>query len=195
MWLRNRKQKNTDKHSQNQASRNLHSKVKSRQHMDTLIGSNTIVAGDISYTGGLHIDGQVSGNISSATDQHSLLIVGNSAKIIGDVKVERAVVNGYICGSLYVYDHLELGEHAIIMGDVHYNLIEMAIGAEVRGRLVPDIKKEPRSLLEDHSKNKTQQQPNNLNNKTNNNKIDLKSKTQAEINRDKSSVVIDAVET
>lgn len=159
MWLRNKNKKNPKNNVEldkktvnNQESRNLHNKVKAKQHMDTLVGSNTIVSGNIDFHGGLHIDGQVNGNVSSGAELSSLLVVGNSAKIIGDVKVERAVINGYICGNLYVYEHLELGENAVIMGDVHYNLIEMSIGSEVRGGLLPDIKKEPRSLLEDHSR-------------------------------------------
>jgi cytoskeletal protein CcmA (bactofilin family) len=140
MWLRNR----------NKSAAN-HAKIKSRQHINTLIGSNTIIAGDISFTGGLHIDGQVSGQINSAKEQHSLLIVGSSAKIMGDIKVERAVINGQIYGNLYVYDHLEIGEKAIIVGDVHYNLLEMGLGSEIRGSLIPNLKKEPMNLLEDHS--------------------------------------------
>lgn len=143
MWRR-RKTKTTD-------SKAAHNRVKATQSMDTLVGVKTTVKGDISFTGGLHIDGCVEGNIEAQPNEASLLIVGKNAKITGDVKVHRAVVNGHIAGKLYVYDHLELGEKAFIQGDVHYNLLEMAVGSEVRGLLIPDIKKEPRNLLEDHS--------------------------------------------
>lgn len=143
MWLR-RKTKSTD-------SKATHNKVKATQSMDTLVGIRTKIEGDMHFTGGLHVDGEVHGNIEAQTDEPSLLIVGKNAKITGDVKVHRAVVNGHIVGKLYVYDHLELGERAFVQGDVHYNLLEMAVGSEVRGLLIPDIKKEPRNLLEDHS--------------------------------------------
>lgn len=129
-----------------------HNKAKATQRMDTLVGLKTQINGSINFKGGLHIDGIVRGNILSESGEPSLLIVGKNAKITGDVKVQRAVVNGIIAGKLYVYDHLELGEKAVIQGDLHYNLLEMAVGAEVRGQLIPDIKKEPRSLLEDKSK-------------------------------------------
>lgn len=139
-------------------SKQAHNKVKATQRMDTLVGVKTKINGDINFTGGLHIDGEVEGNITSAPDESSLLIVGKNAKIRGDVKVNRAVVNGHIIGKIFVYDHIELGEHALIQGDVHYNLLEMVVGSEVRGVLVPDIKKEPRNLLEDHtSRNKKAQ--------------------------------------
>ncbi|MBP9722608.1 MAG: polymer-forming cytoskeletal protein [Gammaproteobacteria bacterium] len=129
-----------------------HDKIKATQHMDTLVGPNTTIRGNIDFTSGMHVDGTVYGDVSCESDTISLLVVGNSAKIVGDVKVQRAVVNGYISGNLYVYDHLELGEKAVILGDVHYNLLEMAVGSEIRGALIPDIKKSPHSLLEDHSK-------------------------------------------
>ncbi len=132
-------------------SKQAHNKVKASQRIDTLVGVKTKVHGDINFTGGLHIDGEVVGNIASALDEPSLLIVGKSAKIKGDIRVNRAVVNGQIIGKIFVYDHIELGEHALIQGDVHYNLLEMAVGSEVRGILIPDIKKEPRNLLEDHT--------------------------------------------
>ena len=146
MWLKSKKNEKCFKTE--------HNKIKASQPMDTLVGPNTKITGDIIFTGGLHVDGDINGQVSSEPEALSLLVVGNSARIKGDVKVQRAVVNGSIYGNLYVYDHLELGEKAVIMGDVHYNLIEMAVGSEIRGSLIPDIKKEPRSLLEDHSSRK-----------------------------------------
>lgn len=143
MWLKRK--------SKQQDCKVTHDRVKATQQMDTLVGIKTVINGDICFSGGLHIDGRVNGNISSSQDEQSLLIVGKNAKIKGDVKVHRAVVNGQVTGKLYVYDHLELGEKAVIQGDVHYNLLEMAVGSEVRGLMIPDIKQEPRNLLEDHS--------------------------------------------
>ena len=142
MWLKNRFRKNCLKAE--------HNKIKAKQHMDTLIGLNTQIFGNVDFSGGLHIEGKITGHIQSDGESTSLLIVGNSANITGDVRVHRAVINGHISGNLYVNDHLELGEKAVILGDVHYNLIEMAVGSEIRGRLIPDIR-DGRNLLEDHS--------------------------------------------
>lgn len=144
MWLKRRSK------SKIQDYKTTHTKLKSSQQMDTLIGAGTVVAGNLKFTGGLHIDGEVHGNISCEPQASALLIVGKNAKIRGDVKVPRAVINGMIIGKLNVYEHLELGENAIIQGDVHYNLLEMSVGAEVRGSLIPDSKHEPR-MLEDHT--------------------------------------------
>ncbi len=148
MWLKNR-------FSKKNCLKAEHNKIKANQPMDTLIGRNTQIFGNVDFSGGLHVEGKIVGNLQSDGQSSSLLIVGNSANIIGDVRVHRAVVNGHISGNLYVNDHLELGEKAVILGDVHYNLLEMAVGSEIRGLLIPDIR-DGRNLLEDHSQKPSQ---------------------------------------
>lgn len=150
MWLK-RKSKNTA-----QNSKALHNKLKSSQQMDTLVGVQTVITGDITFSGGLHIDGELHGDITS-DDTSSLLIVGKNAKIIGNINVHRAVVNGIIVGKMYVSDHLELGEHAVIQGDVHYNLLELAVGSQIRGLLIPDSKQQTK-MLEDHTNRQAHKQ-------------------------------------
>ena len=46
------------------------------------------------------------------------------------------VLNGMIEGDVYAVGKVELFEKARIAGDVYYNLLEMAVGAEVNGKLV-----------------------------------------------------------
>ena len=38
-------------------------------HIDTLIGANTKISGDIHFTGGLRIDGHITGNIFATDDE------------------------------------------------------------------------------------------------------------------------------
>lgn len=106
-----------------------------RAQIQTLIGGNAIVEGVIRFTGGLHIVGQVNGTIESE-DVDSLLIVNEGALVKGDVKVSHLIVNGQIDGDVYVNGKVELFDHACINGDVHYNLLELPVGAEVNGNLI-----------------------------------------------------------
>ena len=46
------------------------------------------------------------------------------------------VLNGMIDGDVFAGGKVELFEKARICGDVYYNLLEMAVGAEVNGKLV-----------------------------------------------------------
>jgi len=106
-----------------------------RAQIQTLIGGNTTVEGVVRFTGGLHVVGQVNGNVES-TDIDSLLIVNEGALVKGDVKVSHLIVNGQIDGNVFVNGKVELFDRACINGDVHYNLLELPVGAEVNGNLI-----------------------------------------------------------
>jgi cytoskeletal protein CcmA (bactofilin family) len=101
----------------------------------TLIADGTEIKGDILFSGGLHIQGKVIGNIASESDQGQL-IIGETGSVEGEVKVARVVVNGHVNGNIHASEHLELAEKAEVMGNVFYNVIEMLMGARVNGKLV-----------------------------------------------------------
>ena len=110
--------------------------------IDTLIGHSITVNGDVNFTGGLHLDGKVVGNISA--DNHSdnsVLVISESGCIEGDVRVAFAVINGEVTGNVFATQKLELSPKARIRGNVHYALLEMASGAEVNGKMVHETQK------------------------------------------------------
>jgi len=111
---------------------------KQRRHavVDTLVGSNSQVNGDLSFTGGCHIDGTVKGNVSADGDSHSALSISEDGTIEGGVTVPYVVLNGIVRGDVVASQRVELGPTARVIGNVYYNLIEMAIGAEINGKLV-----------------------------------------------------------
>jgi len=111
-----------------------------RAQIETLIGGNTVIEGVIRFTGGVHVVGQVNGNVES-DDIDSLLIVNEGALIKGDVKVGHLIVNGQIDGNVFVSGKVELFDRACINGDVHYNLLELPVGAEVNGNLIRNAQK------------------------------------------------------
>jgi cytoskeletal protein CcmA (bactofilin family) len=39
-------------------------------------------------------------------------------------------------GNVHCSKHIELASKAIVVGDLHYNMIEMVLGSEVNGKLV-----------------------------------------------------------
>lgn len=106
-----------------------------RARINTLVGEGTKVDGMINFQGGLHIAGEVNGGAVS-DDKDSLLIISENALLIGDVVVGHLIVNGQIDGDVYVNGKVELFDKARINGDVHYNLIELPVGAEVNGKLI-----------------------------------------------------------
>lgn len=104
--------------------------------IDTLIGQHTHIKGDISFSGGLRIDGSVAGNINATGDTKSVLTLSEQSNIEGEIKVPNIIINGTISGNVYSTQHVELAPKAKIRGNVYYRLLEMAMGSEVNGKLI-----------------------------------------------------------
>ena len=104
--------------------------------IDTLVGQGTEINGDLVFSGGLHVDGKVNGNVIAEEGSTALLILSEFGRIEGEVKVPNMVLNGEIVGDVYGSTRVELAPKSRVKGSVYYNLIEMAIGAEVNGGLV-----------------------------------------------------------
>ena len=104
--------------------------------IDTLVGQGTEITGDLVFSGGLHVDGTIKGNVVAEEGTTALLILSESGRIEGEVTVPNMVLNGEVVGDVYGSTRVELAPKARVKGSVYYNLIEMAIGAEVNGGLV-----------------------------------------------------------
>lgn len=104
--------------------------------IDTLIGAKTEFKGDISFSGGLRIDGKVKGDITAKGEANSTLVLSEQATVIGNVTVPHMIVNGTIKGDVRSSEHLTLQSKAEITGDVSYKILEIAAGASVSGNLV-----------------------------------------------------------
>lgn len=119
--------------------------------MDTLVGSNTRIVGDVHFEGGLHVDGEVEGNVHAA-EPHSALSLSERGRIVGEVHVPDVMLNGLVEGDVHATGNLELGARARVEGDVYYNMIRMEAGATVNGKLVhKPASKEPLQLRHDNS--------------------------------------------
>lgn len=122
--------------SSSPASNNGHNDQKIRSaRVDTLIGKGTTIDGDLRFSGGLHVEGVIKGNLAADGDD-ATLILSEHGHIQGEVRVPSMVLNGMIDGDVFASGKVELFEKARICGDVYYNLLEMAVGAEVNGKLV-----------------------------------------------------------
>lgn len=104
--------------------------------IDTLIGADTRVEGDIHFSGGLRVDGQIKGNVTEPVDQASTLILSEHGSIEGSVTASKIVINGKVIGNVKADQFIELQAKASIKGDVNYKSLEMHTGAVIEGKLV-----------------------------------------------------------
>lgn len=107
--------------------------------IQTLVGENTRIEGDLKFDGGCHVDGVVQGGVVADRDSDAFLSVSQEGRIEGSVRVPRVVLNGKVEGDLWAWDKVELGPTARVTGNVHYNLIEMTAGSEINGQLVHEV--------------------------------------------------------
>jgi cytoskeletal protein CcmA (bactofilin family) len=109
---------------------------KPQKRIDSLIGAGSVIRGDMSVEGGLRVDGQILGSITSAEGKPATLVLSESARVEGEIRVEHAVINGTVLGPVHASDYVELQGKANVTGDIHYRTLEIQLGAVLQGRLV-----------------------------------------------------------
>jgi cytoskeletal protein CcmA (bactofilin family) len=105
-------------------------------NVDTLIADGTSINGDMSFSGALFVDGEITGEVKGDSEKQSVLSIGVHGKIKGNISTPYAVIFGQVDGDVYVTEKIDLKPGAKINGDLYYKVIEMNAGAEVNGKMV-----------------------------------------------------------
>jgi cytoskeletal protein CcmA (bactofilin family) len=108
---------------------------KPQNRINCLIGTGTVIEGDIIFTGGLRVDGRVRGKVAVAEGKPGTLVLSEQAQIEGEIHVSHAVINGAVVGPVFATECVELQAKAKVTGDVYYKTLEIHSGAVVQGRL------------------------------------------------------------
>ncbi|MEY3202342.1 MAG: hypothetical protein RIR70_1892, partial [Pseudomonadota bacterium] len=109
---------------------------KPQTRIDSLIGAGTTVEGDIIFSGGLRIDGEVKGNVRAKDNKPAVVVLSENGRVEGEIHVSHVVINGTVEGPVMADDSLELQPGAKVKGDVSYAQLEIHLGAVVEGRLL-----------------------------------------------------------
>jgi cytoskeletal protein CcmA (bactofilin family) len=113
----------------------------------TLIGEGTVIRGEVHFSEGLRIDGEVVGDVFGTGEASSILVISEKARVTGKVKAGHVIVNGEVRGPVESSELLELQPRARIVGDVRYEVLEMHQGATIDGELRPLKAEEKPSLM------------------------------------------------
>jgi cytoskeletal protein CcmA (bactofilin family) len=104
--------------------------------VESLLGPNMQIYGDVSFTGGLRIDGRVTGDVVVTGEQAGTLTIGEQGYVEGNIRVSKLVVYGQINGHVQVTGLVDMRESALIRGDLQYGSLEMVAGAVIHGKLI-----------------------------------------------------------
>jgi cytoskeletal protein CcmA (bactofilin family) len=118
-------------------------KPNNKVRIDTLIGANTRINGDVEFGGGFHIDGYINGNVRCELGGNDLLSISESGCIEGSVVAPNVILNGLVKGDIEASGRVEMGPKAQVLGSVHYMTIETAVGARITGKLIHRGKQGP----------------------------------------------------
>lgn len=110
---------------------------KAQPPIKTLIGEGTVVQGELRFTEGLRVDGEIRGDVVADESVPSVVVISENAKIHGRVKAAHIIINGEVHGPIESHTLLELQPRARVVGDIRYEALEMHQGAQVDGELRP----------------------------------------------------------
>ncbi len=106
------------------------------QAIDTLIGPQVTIHGDLVFSGGLYVEGRIHGKVIAEDGARAMLTVAEQGRIEGEVQAPVVVINGELQGDVYASERIELATKARVLGNVHYKVVEMRAGATLTGRLI-----------------------------------------------------------
>ena len=110
---------------------------KAQPPIKSLIAQGSRIDGNLTFTEGLRVDGEIYGDISSSAEQPSILVISEAAVVQGAIRSDHVIINGTVRGPVHATELLELQPRARIEGDVHYRALEMHQGAIIAGKLSP----------------------------------------------------------
>jgi len=120
---------------------------KAQPPIKSLIAQGSRIEGNMKFTEGLRIDGEVIGDTRANPEQSSILVISEAAMVQGEIRADHVIINGTVRGPVYAMELLELQPKAHIEGDVFYRALEMHQGAVISGKLEPLEGGEEKPLL------------------------------------------------
>ena len=98
--------------------------------IETLIGNGTTFKGDITVTKSLRVDGILVGNIKEAAN----VIIGENAKVKGNITANYVVVDGIVEGNITAMECIELLNKSKVTGDLSTTILSINEGAVFKGK-------------------------------------------------------------
>ena len=99
--------------------------------INTIIGPNTSLSGDIEVAGFARIDGSIRGNVIAK----GRIIIGERARMKGNVTGANITIGGVVCGNVISEGHLVILSTALIIGDIITRRIQADDGCFVNGKV------------------------------------------------------------
>lgn len=112
--------------------------------IETLIGEDVHIVGDVTCEKAIRIEGKLEGNITSKNK----VIIGTKAQIVGDIQAKSVVLYGKVEGNINTQENLEVMETGELYGELNVVQLYVALGGVVCGQSHMKKNEPPKKHLE-----------------------------------------------
>jgi len=99
--------------------------------INTIIGHNSRLNGDIEVGGFVRIDGSVRGNVKAT----GRVVIGERARMKGNVSGTNITIGGVVYGNIIADGHLVILTSALVIGDIITRRIQADDGCLIHGKV------------------------------------------------------------
>jgi cytoskeletal protein CcmA (bactofilin family) len=122
-------------------------KATSSQPIETTIGPNTHIKGNIEGDGGLRIEGVLEGNVKTTGN----LVITESAKVFAEIEANNISIAGAIRGNIQA-NRAEILDTGRVWGDVKVKTVLINEGGYVSGQIIMQQDLQPPKLESENAR-------------------------------------------
>lgn len=100
--------------------------------INTIIGNGSAIQGNLKINGFVRIDGDIDGNLE--TDGN--IIVGENARIRGNVNAKAIIIGGIILGDVFANESVKLLSKSAVIGDILTHKVQIENDAIFHGSCI-----------------------------------------------------------
>ncbi len=100
--------------------------------ISTIIGAGSSLKGDLSVSGAVMIDGDLDGDLQTTGN----IIIGEAARIRGNISAKSAVVNGIVLGDISAPESIKLNASSAVIGNIATRKLQIANGVVFHGHCI-----------------------------------------------------------
>lgn len=100
--------------------------------INTILGQGSAITGNIRINGFVRIDGDIDGNLE--TDGN--IIIGENARIRGNIKAKSVIVGGIVLGNIEAIESVKILSQSVVVGDIISHKVQVEQSAIIHGHFI-----------------------------------------------------------
>lgn len=100
--------------------------------ISTIIGAGSSFKGNLKVSGAVMIDGDLDGDLQTTGN----IIVGETARIRGNISAKSAIVNGIVLGDISAPESIKLNASSAVIGNIATHKLQIANGVVFQGHCI-----------------------------------------------------------